>query len=228
MIDGEHTMLGDKGVNLSGGQKIRLSVARAVYADKDIYLLDDPISALDIHVAKYVMEECILGQLKDKTRVIATHAIGFLHYFDYIYILDDGKIVEEGNFEQIEKTQIYQSIIDHVQKEETKIRKESLAQDARVSNEVKKISVEAQTPLMLRKNSSQSGPRKLSLYMDEHMSSTSREKRLTRLDSKKNKEEVEIYEQKVKWPTIENCEKESLAEKNKDDEKNRLTDSMTD
>lgn len=87
------TQMGDKGVNLSGGQKIRLSIARAIYANSDIYLLDDPISALDIHVGQYIMEECLLKYLKGKTRVVSTHAISFLPYFDEIYIIDEGRVV---------------------------------------------------------------------------------------------------------------------------------------
>ena len=101
----DETMLGEKGVNLSGGQKIRLSIARAMYSDSDIYLFDDPISALDVHVGKYVMEEGIVGYLKGKTRVVATHAIEYLKYFDYIYIMENGEIVEEGDYDFISNTQ---------------------------------------------------------------------------------------------------------------------------
>ena len=94
----DETMLGENGVNLSGGQKTRLSIARALYSNSDIYLFDDPISALDVHVGKAIMEEGIVGYLKGKTRIVATHAIAFLKYFDYIYILDEGRVVEEGDF----------------------------------------------------------------------------------------------------------------------------------
>merc|ERR1712110_596266 len=68
--DKEETIMGDKGINLSGGQKTRLSLARNIYSNADIMIMDDPISALDINVGKFVMEECILNHLKDKTRVI--------------------------------------------------------------------------------------------------------------------------------------------------------------
>ena len=103
----DDTLLGEKGINLSGGQKIRLSIARAMYSDSDIYLFDDPISALDVHVGKSVMEEGIIGYLKGKTRVIATHAIEYLKYFDYVYIIDEGKIIEEGDYDTISKTQLF-------------------------------------------------------------------------------------------------------------------------
>lgn len=70
-------MIGEKGVNLSGGQKARVSLARAIYSDRDIYLFDDPISAVDVHVGKFLMHECIKGYLSNKTRILVTHAINF-------------------------------------------------------------------------------------------------------------------------------------------------------
>ena len=90
--DKDLTMLGEKGVNLSGGQKVRLAIARSQYADKDIVIMDDPISALDIHVGKKIMEETIQKYLQGKTRIISTHAVQYQKYFDYIYIMKEGKI----------------------------------------------------------------------------------------------------------------------------------------
>ena len=116
----DQTMLGDKGVNLSGGQKIRLSIARAMYSDADIYLFDDPISALDIHVGKYVMEQGILNFLRGTTRVVATHAIAYLKLFDYIYVMDQGEIFEEGTYEKVIKTKVYQEIERTLREEQEK------------------------------------------------------------------------------------------------------------
>jgi ABC-type multidrug transport system fused ATPase/permease subunit len=101
---------------LSGGQKVRLNIARALYANKDIILLDDPISALDVNVGGFIMEYMIADYLKDKTRVIATHAIQFLKYFDYIYIMDDGQIVKEGDYETVIVTDEYKAIAKEVEK----------------------------------------------------------------------------------------------------------------
>lgn len=120
---GGETQLGDKGINLSGGQKIRLSIARAMYADKEIYLFDDPISALDIHVGKYVMEEGILNYLKGKTRIVATHAIAYLKFFDYIYVLDEGEIIAKGTFAEIEKSDAFKEIKKSLKKEEEEEKK---------------------------------------------------------------------------------------------------------
>lgn len=68
-------MIGEKGVTLSGGQKARISLARAIYSDADIYLLDDPLSAVDVHVANFIMQECFLNCLKNKTRILCTHMV---------------------------------------------------------------------------------------------------------------------------------------------------------
>jgi len=77
---------------LSGGQKARVSLARAVYADKDIILMDDPISALDANVRKKIFKRVFKTMLKDKTRILATHAIDFLHLADKVVVLKKGKI----------------------------------------------------------------------------------------------------------------------------------------
>ena len=85
-------MIGDRGVNLSGGQKARLGLARALYQDKEIYLMDDPISALDAHVRNQIIENVYFGALKDRTRILVTHAIDFLERADHIVMMDEGKI----------------------------------------------------------------------------------------------------------------------------------------
>ena len=91
---GDLTMVGEKGVNLSGGQKARLTLARALYAEADIYLLDDPLSAVDRRVAQQIYQRCIgpQGLLKDKTRLLVTHHTQFLHDADQIIHLVDGRI----------------------------------------------------------------------------------------------------------------------------------------
>merc|ERR1711874_586506 len=109
-----------KGINLSGGQKTRLGIARCLYGDKDVIILDDPISALDINVGKFIMEETIKGYLKDKTRVIATHAIAYLKYFDYIYIMDEGKIISEGDYQYIKQTKECKEIQNTIEEESKK------------------------------------------------------------------------------------------------------------
>ena len=100
---GDMTEIGEKGINLSGGQKARVSLARAVYANKSIVLMDDPISALDANVKKKIFNNVFMGQLKDKTRILVTHAVDFLHLVDNIILLKDGEIILQGNYEDIKE-----------------------------------------------------------------------------------------------------------------------------
>merc|ERR1712226_750546 len=138
LLDKDQTMLGDKGINLSGGQKTRLGIARCLYGDKDVIILDDPISALDINVGKFVMEEAMKGYLKDKTRSITTHAIAYLKYFDYIYIMDEGKIVQKGTYEFIKQTAEYKEIETVIKEENEK--KEEEKEDGNIDTLIKKSS----------------------------------------------------------------------------------------
>jgi hypothetical protein len=86
------SFLGERGINLSGGQKARVSLARAIYQDADIYLLDDPLSAVDAHVGQFLFQECICKTLKKKTRLLVTHHIHYLSSCDKILIIQEGKV----------------------------------------------------------------------------------------------------------------------------------------
>lgn len=100
---GDETEIGEKGINLSGGQKQRVSLARAVYSEADLYLLDDPLSAVDAHVGKHIFEEVIgpNGILGKKTRVLVTHGITFLPQTNNIYVMKDGQISESGSYHEL-------------------------------------------------------------------------------------------------------------------------------
>ncbi|BFZ17907.1 hypothetical protein BsWGS_20945 [Bradybaena similaris] len=102
---GDKTEIGEKGINLSGGQKQRVSLARAVYQDADVYLLDDPLSAVDSHVGKHLFDQVIgpEGMLKGKTRILVTHGIGFLSQADKIIVLVNGEVSESGSFSELLK-----------------------------------------------------------------------------------------------------------------------------
>ncbi|NWU95637.1 MRP2 protein, partial [Upupa epops] len=97
---GDQTEIGEKGINLSGGQKQRVSLARAVYSNADIYVLDDPLSAVDAHVGKYLFEHVLgpKGLLKNKTRILVTHGISFLPQVDNIVVLVAGAVSEHGSY----------------------------------------------------------------------------------------------------------------------------------
>nr|CAJ2478290.1 unnamed protein product [Leishmania braziliensis] len=98
MAHGLHTEIGERGINLSGGQKARVSLARAVYADCDMYVLDDPLSALDAHVGRRVMDEVVLRALAGKTRVLATHQLQVLPHADQVVVLCEGRVVFAGGY----------------------------------------------------------------------------------------------------------------------------------
>lgn len=102
--DGDLTEIGEQGINVSGGQKQRLSLARAVYYDADIYLLDDPLSAVDSHVGKHLFEKCIQTCLSEKTRILVTHQLHFISNVDMIIMMDKGSIVCKGTFNELMKS----------------------------------------------------------------------------------------------------------------------------
>ncbi|KAM9612290.1 ATP-binding cassette sub-family C member 2 isoform 4-T7 [Morphnus guianensis] len=97
---GDQTEIGEKGINLSGGQKQRVSLARAVYSNADIYVLDDPLSAVDAHVGKYLFEQVLgpKGLLQKKTRILVTHSISFLPQVNNIVVLVAGAVSEHGSY----------------------------------------------------------------------------------------------------------------------------------
>lgn len=101
--DGDQTEVGERGISLSGGQKARLSLARAVYARADIYLLDDCLSAVDQHVGRHLIDNVFGagGLLSGKTRVLATNSIPILKEADFVAMLRDGRIIESGTYEQL-------------------------------------------------------------------------------------------------------------------------------
>ncbi|XP_046664343.1 multidrug resistance-associated protein 1-like [Homalodisca vitripennis] len=115
---GDSTEIGEKGINLSGGQKQRVSLARAVYNDADIYLLDDPLSAVDAHVGKHIFESVIgpRGELRRKTRILVTHAVTFLNQVDFIVVLKAGEITEMGTFRELlaKKGEFSDFLVQHI------------------------------------------------------------------------------------------------------------------
>ncbi|XP_062982827.1 multidrug resistance-associated protein 1-like isoform X2 [Elgaria multicarinata webbii] len=100
---GDQTEIGERGVNISGGQKQRVSLARAVYSNADLYLLDDPLSAVDIHVGKHLFEKVIgsSGLLNNKTRILVTHNLTLLPLTDVIVVMEGGRIIEMGSYKEL-------------------------------------------------------------------------------------------------------------------------------
>ncbi|KAG0495993.1 hypothetical protein HPP92_000608 [Vanilla planifolia] len=100
---GDQTVIGERGINLSGGQKQRVQIARALYHDADIFLFDDPFSAVDAHTGSHLFKECLLGFLASKTIVYVTHQIEFLPSADLILVMKDGKVTQMGKYNDIVK-----------------------------------------------------------------------------------------------------------------------------
>lgn len=121
---GDQTEIGERGITLSGGQKARISLARAVYANKDITLLDDVLSAVDARVAKHIMDNCVLGLLKDKTRILATHQISLINDSDLVVFLNGDGTIDKGRLEELKERNLeFRSLMSlgtHAKKEDEK------------------------------------------------------------------------------------------------------------
>ncbi|KAI1314400.1 hypothetical protein EDD11_002226 [Mortierella claussenii] len=171
---GDQTEIGERGINLSGGQKQRVSLARAAYADADIYLLDDPLSAVDAHVDQHLWQHLIgpKGLLKDKTRLLVTHGIHHLSEVDQIVVLRDGQISETGKFQELldAKNAFYQLIEDYSAKD---VRKE---QDDTSEEETIGDSVNGGLPSHTGRTEKQEVPAKLDEKMDDNADLTEEEK----------------------------------------------------
>lgn len=120
------------GVTLSGGQRARINLARAVYKEADIYLLDDPLSAVDTHVGKQLFDDCICGYLKSKCVVLVTHQLQYLKNVNCIYLLEDSQITASGTYQELKKTD----------SEFTKLLAESKEEERKQEEERRKSKVE--------------------------------------------------------------------------------------
>ncbi|XP_045018372.1 ATP-binding cassette sub-family C member 4 isoform X6 [Bubalus bubalis] len=104
--EGDLTEIGERGTPLSEGQKARVSLARAMYQDADIYLLDDPLSAVDAIVSRHLFEQCIRQALKEKITILVTHQLQYLKDASQILILKDGKMVKRGTYTEFLKSEV--------------------------------------------------------------------------------------------------------------------------
>ncbi|XP_017143939.1 probable multidrug resistance-associated protein lethal(2)03659 [Drosophila miranda] len=100
---GDATIVGEGGASLSGGQKARVSLARAVYRKADIYLLDDPLSAVDSHVSKMLLDRCLNDFLSDKIRILVTHRVQLLKHVDHLVLLESGRASIQGQYDNLKK-----------------------------------------------------------------------------------------------------------------------------
>ena len=114
LTNGDSTMIGDRGVNLSGGQKARIALARAVYSDADIYLLDDPLSAVDVQVRVDLFEKCISQYLSNKTRILVTHQLHVIDKVEKIICLDKGCVVANGNYSELQNNEDFIEVMGKI------------------------------------------------------------------------------------------------------------------
>ncbi|CAI2357743.1 unnamed protein product [Caenorhabditis sp. 36 PRJEB53466] len=128
---GDSTEIGEKGINMSGGQKARISLARAVYQNHDIYLLDDPMSAVDAHVGSQLFNSVIgpEGMLRNKTRILVTNELSFLEKADLIMVMRDGRIEFEGKYEQLMQQGAFEQLLIECEQEDQKRREAALSAD---------------------------------------------------------------------------------------------------
>jgi ATP-binding cassette subfamily C (CFTR/MRP) protein 1 len=118
LANGDLTEIGEQGVNLSGGQKQRLNIARAVYSGGDVYMFDDPLSAVDAHVGEHIFEQCLTRHLASTTRILVTHKIDILPRCDHIIVLDDtgGRVRAQGTFQSLKDQNIdFETTLKHAQ-----------------------------------------------------------------------------------------------------------------
>ena len=114
--DGDQTVVGERGEVLSGGQQARVSLARAVYADGDIYLLDDPLSAVDFKVGQHIFNKCIKDLLGDKIVLLASHQQQHMENADQVIVLYKGSVLDKGRFTELHEKGVISSTVDPLYK----------------------------------------------------------------------------------------------------------------
>ena len=133
--NGDETVVGERGAVLSGGQRARVNLARAVYLDTDLYLLDDPLSCVDFKVGQHIFEECIKGMLGEKTRLLTSHQEQHMKDADQVIMLHKGRVLGKGTFAELHVKGILNTTIDPLY---TKILTENKSNNSARENEEKR------------------------------------------------------------------------------------------
>ncbi|KAL6946779.1 hypothetical protein ACO0QE_001628 [Hanseniaspora vineae] len=124
---GDLTEIGERGITLSGGQKARINLARTVYKNRDIYLFDDVLSAVDARVGKYIMDHCMMGMLKDKTRILATHQLSLIERADKVIFLGTDNSFDFGTVNELrQRNQDFVKLLDFAKTESDKQKEQEL------------------------------------------------------------------------------------------------------
>ncbi|XP_075236427.1 ATP-binding cassette sub-family C member 4-like [Lycorma delicatula] len=139
---GDMTLVGERGASLSGGQKARVNLARAVYRDADIYLLDDPLSAVDTHVGKHLFTNCIKGFLADKTVILVTHQLQYINNVDHVILLHNGQIETQGSFSELKNSGLdYASLVSSGDERKNSVSESEHEERSKLSRMISKTSV---------------------------------------------------------------------------------------
>ncbi|EPS30548.1 hypothetical protein PDE_05500 [Penicillium oxalicum 114-2] len=131
--NGDSTEIGERGITVSGGQKQRLNIARAIYFNAELVLMDDPLSAVDAHVGRHIMDKAICGLLKDRCRILATHQLHVLNRCDRIVVMDEGQIHAVDTFDNLMRdNELFQRLMSTSKQDDTKEEKDEaeVAQEA--------------------------------------------------------------------------------------------------
>ncbi|KAM4076205.1 hypothetical protein ACJW30_12G045300 [Castanea mollissima] len=140
---GDLTEIGERGVNLSGGQKQRIQLARALYQDADVFLLDDPFSALDAQTAMSIFNEYVMGALSKKTVLLVTHQVDFLPEFNSVLLMSNGKILQEATYNQLlASNKEFQDLVNAHKETAGSERLSSISRRGTSSREIRNIYVE--------------------------------------------------------------------------------------
>lgn len=134
--NGDQTEIGERGITVSGGQKQRLNIARAIYFDADVIIMDDPLSAVDAHVGRHIMDNAITGLLKNKCRILATHQLHVLNRCDRIVLMDQGRIDAIDTFDNLmANNEVFQDLMKStaVEEKEEKVDDEDEVEDEKKS-----------------------------------------------------------------------------------------------
>ncbi|XP_068992124.1 ATP-binding cassette sub-family C member 4-like isoform X3 [Neodiprion pinetum] len=130
LSQGDLSLVGERGASLSGGQRARVNLARAVYRDADLYLLDDPLSAVDSRVGRHLFEKCINGFLKSKTRIIVTHQLQYLEQVDTVIFVNRGTVECQGTLQELSASNFRNMIFENCEKSDDAESTEKVDADA--------------------------------------------------------------------------------------------------
>uniref|UniRef100_A0A1A9WTQ7 Multidrug resistance-associated protein lethal(2)03659 n=1 Tax=Glossina brevipalpis TaxID=37001 RepID=A0A1A9WTQ7_9MUSC len=175
MPRGDLTVVGERGVSLSGGQKARINLARAIYRKADIYLLDDPLSAVDSHVGRHIFQSCIKNFLAGKIRILVTHQLQYLNYVEHLILMAAGSIIAQGNYQELQKSNQFQFLAQTIDESGLeKVIKDELSSTSQMSRSDSERSFEHNHHLLhpeeksvedLNKESQAVGAVKLDVYL---------------------------------------------------------------